>query len=855
MQYTDKNDSTLVELTLLGEESAYEELVLRHERAVMGTAYKVTNNTHAAEDASQDAFVSAWMNLSSLRDGAKFGAWVCSIAKNCAKTLSAHYRSAIPDLSLDILQNIDRSDGDSEDLPAVADYADLHAAVDALSAGIRDTVRLYYFEDLSVAEIAQRLSIPVGTVKWRLSEGRKQLRKGFGTMEKTYNENESLLTRVMRQVEELKLWRLKNDKTGFEEDYRAVLHAVEGLGESTEKRSMLADTLLCGYWWLPGADNSETFVRVKEAALAGHNDEVMQTVAHLEHKNLRDAKKIDFMRNTQIPYYRDNNYPKTLAYVWFWLGREYIFIEDYDEAVRCFTQVMSLLPPTEVYHATAKAAIDGVTRVRDAKAEDTVFDADCRASGEVYRQIGDTLYFWIQPGFSMCDSKNGSLFWNLGVCDGVMLDKSMGVGDKKTSSDGKMTYTYRQNDGICDTPAGHFEHCSVIVCEGDFIGLTYSETWLAENVGIVRQIVTRYGNTDEWALAAYTYCGGDGLLPFAAGNRWEYARMTPATAVQSERKNVFEVTASENGTVTVASMIFVRNFGYFDTWEGRTLEARRQYVYRKDGRSWLRDVSPALTRAEKLAVTKRQKLHTAVANAVMRRIFATDPVINPAYTEKGRWNFFAPHRVTRKDGTVTINDNGKYSFEWKAMSDVGRGNAGYTVLYSFLYTLLQDAAGCLWSDEWTDGYAFAEKTVNGIPTKNFRVTGGETVTTPAGTFTDCRRISFEYGANSYFGGKSEYWFAPGVGIVKFAHPYGEGDCPVWQLTDYRGTGEGYLPTDDGLFRRYEPDALSDGWHGSAEFTFDEDETGTVMFKNAAGTQDRANYEKAGTPRRAISAFV
>lgn len=38
--HTDKKDETLVELTLLGDKTAYEELVLRHQRAVMGTAYK-----------------------------------------------------------------------------------------------------------------------------------------------------------------------------------------------------------------------------------------------------------------------------------------------------------------------------------------------------------------------------------------------------------------------------------------------------------------------------------------------------------------------------------------------------------------------------------------------------------------------------------------------------------------------------------------------------------------------------------------------------------------------------------------------------------------------------------------------
>lgn len=85
----DKTDEALVELTLLGDGTAYEELVTRHQRAVMGTAYKVTKNRFSAEDASQDAFVSAWMNLCELRDASKFGAWVCSFAKKLRENTRA----------------------------------------------------------------------------------------------------------------------------------------------------------------------------------------------------------------------------------------------------------------------------------------------------------------------------------------------------------------------------------------------------------------------------------------------------------------------------------------------------------------------------------------------------------------------------------------------------------------------------------------------------------------------------------------------------------------------------------------------------------------------------------------------
>ena len=188
------------------------------------------------------------MNLSSLRERDKFGSWVCSIAKNCARTLEAHYCSTMPDISLDLLENLDLTGSDESGLLGMLSddgkAEEVRQAVSELSEKIREAVSLHYFEGLSVKQIAAKLSLPEGTVKWRLSEGRKQLRKGYGVMEKTYEENEALVARVMRQVEQLKLWRLKNDRSGFEAEYREVLAAVESLADSKEKSHALADVLI-----------------------------------------------------------------------------------------------------------------------------------------------------------------------------------------------------------------------------------------------------------------------------------------------------------------------------------------------------------------------------------------------------------------------------------------------------------------------------------------------------------------------------------------------------------------------------------------------------------------------------------
>ena len=75
-KYFEKDDSTLVQMTLLGDESAFEELVTRHQRAVKGTAYNVTGSRFSAEDTSQDAFLSALMNLSALRKKEKIVVYI-----------------------------------------------------------------------------------------------------------------------------------------------------------------------------------------------------------------------------------------------------------------------------------------------------------------------------------------------------------------------------------------------------------------------------------------------------------------------------------------------------------------------------------------------------------------------------------------------------------------------------------------------------------------------------------------------------------------------------------------------------------------------------------------------------------
>lgn len=250
----EEKDETLVDLTLLGNDAAYEELVIRYGKLVNSVAYRITGNKYSAEDAAQDAFVSAWMKLDTLNEREKFSSWVCRIAGNTAKNIAFHYRNTAADISLDLVSYFESEECDDPEITLVADSEneELREAVEALTEKIRETVKLHYFDGYSVKEIAEMLSLPAGTVTWRLSEGRKQLRKGYGIMEKTvYDENESLEKRVLRQIDELRKSTRKDDRSGFENDYREVLAAVESLSDTDKKNFMLAEVLILGYWFLP----------------------------------------------------------------------------------------------------------------------------------------------------------------------------------------------------------------------------------------------------------------------------------------------------------------------------------------------------------------------------------------------------------------------------------------------------------------------------------------------------------------------------------------------------------------------------------------------------------------------------
>lgn len=825
MLYHEYNDETLVMLTLAGDQRAYETLVSKYERAVVSAAFSVTKNTFIAEDAAQDAFVTAWMKLDKLREASKYGSWVCRIAKNCAKNLILRYQSC-----LDISETADMAS--SEPCPqnayAVSEEKSLlHESVSHLPERVRLVIHLHYFEELTVVEIAQRLGVAEGTVKSQLNQGRKQLRKELCAMNEEYND--TLVKRVMKKVEELKLWKYKNSKKGFEAIYRDVLREVEELPESSDKYHVLADVLMHGYWWIQKEKNDALFERIKEAAELGRNEEVISFVCRREADKLYGHQKTDFIRDVQIPRLEREGYKKALGHEWVALAEEYFTEGKVAEAVSACKKGALNLSADDPYYTYARLLIERNERYgEEYKDKNKKSYALCVNAGE-YAIEGKNLrrinyYYNPWGGLYSADREIDTILINASSCDGYFILSDMKVGDSVSASDGER-YTFVSDNERVVTPAGVFEGCqkwSAKRRKRPFV------TYYKEGVGIVKQESLYDGVSEVRLLASYDIKGGKGLIPLCIGNRWEYCSEYDETVmIQS---NEISIRYLDENKVIFGQMYRLERLRYDESsWLDMIEQVRNEYFDDEK----VCDVYYPIERAEALAETPLQKVHTKAMASVARRILECDPGFNPKCSERGHWNFFERGRTERRGDRVLYNDEWRWGFELKHLYGTF---AEYPLLQNDIYGILSDCSDCLWNDEWRDGAVLREEYIkwDRYPIEtDICCTLCDETETEAGSFKNCLKVAFDVkGIDetglSYRGGKKDFYFAEGVGIVRFETQSRDEVVKVrYDLVSYEGVGKGYMPLEDGMMRYYEAKDLTDGYVASSCYTYCNDSNGGI----------------------------
>lgn len=165
----DRSTDDLVELASAGVESAFVELAERERARVWAICIRITGNRQDAEDAVQETLIAAWRGIATFRGDAQFSTWLFRIASNAALAQVKRRKPTDPLGDVEPRSHRDISD-------EVTSATVIQEALDQLPEGYRTAFILRAYGDLSYADIAEQLGIPVQTVRSRLFRAKAMLR-------------------------------------------------------------------------------------------------------------------------------------------------------------------------------------------------------------------------------------------------------------------------------------------------------------------------------------------------------------------------------------------------------------------------------------------------------------------------------------------------------------------------------------------------------------------------------------------------------------------------------------------------------------------------------------------------------
>ena len=178
----EKTDAELVLLTRAGNREAFGYLVERYQQMVRHIAMRLIAVEEIARELAQEAIVQAYLSLDHLRDPVSFKSWLYGITLNVCRGYLREQKGGV--LSLESVMGGMRCDTVFDaaiDPQRMAEERELRhsvfQAVQNLPPGDRAAVQLFYYEQLTLREVATALQVPVATVKGRLHRARKYIRE------------------------------------------------------------------------------------------------------------------------------------------------------------------------------------------------------------------------------------------------------------------------------------------------------------------------------------------------------------------------------------------------------------------------------------------------------------------------------------------------------------------------------------------------------------------------------------------------------------------------------------------------------------------------------------------------------
>lgn len=812
--------------TLRGNTDAYSVIVRAYMQKLYKYALSVCRNGADAEDLVQETLIAGYIQLSSLREPEKIESWLVRILKNKAFNHIARARRSIPleeicDTVTDPISPESRFiEGES--------LREWKQRLKALSPALRETALLYFWHELPMDAIAKKLDVSVGTVKRRIHDARVKLRKEYYMTDKIHIISEDFVSELALKIKKLEDYNKTYTKeSDFDEAYAAIKELISQIPDGKDAKdyslkavNIAADANMDKY----SEEALETYKKYGEAKKAA------SLYLDLCWKLGNSKAKGEYTENTIFPALDEfpENEAKHLAIAShrFWMASytDKSTKEGIDKAREWLNSVMTEYSKTTAptsYYANTIAGLKALDALESGGNPSWAL-----LSGEGWKLEDGNIMLCNEPGCNYTGGNNlykfhKYIFMDAGDSgDHYFFPRTIpieaGREEEMLDKNGNFVGMRRviSLDETVVTPAGVFDKC---------LHLEKTETtgesnhmWYKQGVGLVK--IASGDPISDKVLCDYDIKGGDGWLPIAVGNRWNYENPVKPDIMLEINEYVVERMGNNPNTEETVCVSALNYFALAKDWEKYTEDPTLLFIL-VDDLCVKNQFTEAIKILKSIVLLNRSRESVDMALSIieyMEEKFSYD---------KQAWRFCPSSanisKITVKDGKTVYSEGFEASFETGVWGTRHEENRIFGVKpFRYLRTL----CATLWDEKWVPGYT--EKKTHPYKDAEIELTveDGGRIETPAGVFENTVHVtvnaeaakgnrndySYYFYQNTDFGVK-EFWFAEGVGVVRFRCTWGkhlDSDC---YLTSYRTVAneKEMMPMHIGNFWRYEEKYLTD----------------------------------------------
>ena len=178
---SEDDDTHLVKASQHGDQDAFALLVQTHQRRVFTLVLRMLQDYEEASEITQEAFLAAWLGLPSFRGEARFATWLYRIAYHCAlKQLERRKRERSLQAAIEaeqMLEEVNKQKQAEDILELRARQAIVREQLEKLPTRYRIVLILRHLQEMTYAEMADILTMPIGTIKSHLFRARHLLKE------------------------------------------------------------------------------------------------------------------------------------------------------------------------------------------------------------------------------------------------------------------------------------------------------------------------------------------------------------------------------------------------------------------------------------------------------------------------------------------------------------------------------------------------------------------------------------------------------------------------------------------------------------------------------------------------------